>query len=175
MSQWLVFLSLPHTHSISFLKALTQRVRCYSGSPEKEHGACSHIVCSHMVPGRWLPPRFFVKWKAVPPFSLWLKPTGSSSVWGEEDLGKKAGFEPTAANDRLWREATSVHSAYNLFNLWVLTPWGGIARPFHRGHLNPSENIDIYIIMHDSSKISVMKQQWKSFHGWGSQQHKELY
>lgn len=41
---------------------------------------------------------------------------------GEEDLGKKAGFEPTAANDRLWREATSVHSAYNLFNLWVLTP-----------------------------------------------------
>jgi hypothetical protein len=31
-----------------------------------------------------------------------------------------------------------------------------LEQPFHRGHLRPSENTDVYIMIH-SSKITVMK------------------
>ena len=34
-------------------------------------------------------------------------------------------------------------------------PFGG-QMTFHRGRLRPSENTDIYIMIHDSSKITVM-------------------
>jgi hypothetical protein len=33
----------------------------------------------------------------------------------------------------------------------------GVEWPFHRSHLRPSENTDIYIMIHNSSKIPVMK------------------
>jgi hypothetical protein len=36
-----------------------------------------------------------------------------------------------------------------------MTPLG-IEQPFHRGCLRLSENVDIYIRMHDSTKITVM-------------------
>jgi hypothetical protein len=37
-------------------------------------------------------------------------------------------------------------------NLWVLTSFG--SQNFHRDHLRPSENTDIYVMIHKSSKIS---------------------
>ena len=43
-----------------------------------------------------------------------------------------------------------------VLNLWEETPLG-VEQPFHRGHLRPSENTDIYIMIHNSSKITVMK------------------
>ena len=36
-----------------------------------------------------------------------------------------------------------------VLNLWVNAEW-----PFHWGHLRPSENTEIYIMIHNSSKIS---------------------
>lgn len=35
-----------------------------------------------------------------------------------------------------------------VLNMWVVTPY-----PFHRGHLRPLENVDIYIIIHNSRKL----------------------
>jgi hypothetical protein len=39
----------------------------------------------------------------------------------------------------------------------------------------PFENIDIYIMIHNNSKIAVMKQQQKQLCDWGSPQHEELH
>lgn len=47
------------------------------------------------------------------------------------------------------------HHKSVVLNLWVKTP-PGVKRPFHRGHIS-----DIYIISHNSSKITVRKQQRK--------------
>lgn len=43
-----------------------------------------------------------------------------------------------------------------VLSLWVATPFG-VEQPFHRGHLKPLENTDIYVTIHSSSKITVMK------------------
>ena len=43
-----------------------------------------------------------------------------------------------------------------VLNLWVMTPLG-IKWPFHRGHLRPSCRPFIYIMIHNSSKSTVMK------------------
>ena len=40
-----------------------------------------------------------------------------------------------------------------VLNLWIMTPFG-IKQPIHRGHLRSLENTDIYIMVHNSSKIS---------------------
>jgi hypothetical protein len=48
---------------------------------------------------------------------------------------------------------------YGIFNLWVVIPFR-VEQPFHRGHLRPWENTDIYIMIH-ISKIAVMKYQQK--------------
>jgi len=37
-------------------------------------------------------------------------------------------------------------------NLWVSTPLG-VKRSFHRGHLRPSENTDVYLIIYNSREI----------------------
>jgi ribosomal protein L39E len=42
--------------------------------------------------------------------------------------------------------------------MWVLTVLG-VEGPFHKHHLRPSENTDIYIMIPNSSKITVMRQQ----------------
>jgi hypothetical protein len=48
-------------------------------------------------------------------------------------------------------------------NLWVLSPLGGGAteQPFYRDRLRLSENTNNAIMIHNSGKIRVMKQQWK--------------
>ena len=38
----------------------------------------------------------------------------------------------------------------------ALDPFGGVKTPFHRDCLTPSEISDIYITIHNSSKITVM-------------------
>jgi len=38
---------------------------------------------------------------------------------------------------------------------------GGVKRPFHRSHLRPLEDTDIYIKIHNRSNIAVTKKQWK--------------
>ena len=43
-----------------------------------------------------------------------------------------------------------------VLNLWVTAP-------FYRGHLRPSCTSDIYIVIHYSSKITVLKKQWDNF------------
>jgi hypothetical protein len=43
-----------------------------------------------------------------------------------------------------------------VFNQWVETP-SGVKESFHRDLLRPSENTEIYIKVHNSSKIIVMK------------------
>jgi hypothetical protein len=43
-----------------------------------------------------------------------------------------------------------------------------IKQLLHRDQLRPLENTDIYITIHNSRKITVMKWQQKSFSGWGS-------
>jgi hypothetical protein len=43
-----------------------------------------------------------------------------------------------------------------VLSLWEETPWG-IKQHFHRDYLSPSKNTDIYIMIHNSSKISAMK------------------
>lgn len=42
----------------------------------------------------------------------------------------------------------------------------------HRSHIS-----DIHVMIHSSNKVIVMKQQGKSFYGWGGQSphHEELY
>jgi hypothetical protein len=39
----------------------------------------------------------------------------------------------------------------------VMTPLGGVKQPFHRGHTQNILPISIYIMIHNSSKITVMK------------------
>jgi hypothetical protein len=41
-------------------------------------------------------------------------------------------------------------------DLWVATLWV-VKCPFHMGHLRPPENVVIYIMIHNSSKITVTK------------------
>lgn len=53
-------------------------------------------------------------------------------------------------------------------------PFGGPVQFFRRSHLKPSENIDVYSMIHNSSNISVMKQQQKTLWLMGSPQHEEL-
>ena len=45
------------------------------------------------------------------------------------------------------------------FSTCGLQPLGGgvVKQPFHRGHLRPSKIKDIYIMIHNSSKITVVK------------------
>jgi hypothetical protein len=51
-----------------------------------------------------------------------------------------------------------------------------VERPFHRVCPRPSENTDIYIMIHDSSKITLMKSSNENnFIVEGSPQHEELY
>lgn len=47
-----------------------------------------------------------------------------------------------------------------VLNMWIVTP-SGIELPFHRGHLRLSENTDTDIVIYNSSKITLMKYQWK--------------
>lgn len=49
-----------------------------------------------------------------------------------------------------------------VLNLWALTP-SGIEWSFHSGRLDPLENIDIYIMILNSSKITVMKYDENNF------------
>ena len=42
-------------------------------------------------------------------------------------------------------------------NLWVAIPLKGVKCPFHRGHLRPLENTDIYILIYNSSKTTLVK------------------
>jgi hypothetical protein len=51
-----------------------------------------------------------------------------------------------------------------VLNLWVTTPLG-VEWPFHKGRLRLSENADIYTVIHNSSKNTVMKWQQKQFYG----------
>lgn len=43
-----------------------------------------------------------------------------------------------------------------VFNLWVKTPLG-IKQLFHRGYLRLLENTDIYVTIHNTSKITAIK------------------
>lgn len=49
-----------------------------------------------------------------------------------------------------------------LLHLWVMTPFQ-VEKPFHRGHLRPLENTDIYIMIQNSKKFTIMKKQQKYF------------
>ena len=50
--------------------------------------------------------------------------------------------------------STSTNSSKAVvLNLWIMTPFG-IKQPIHRSHLRSLENTDIYIMVHNSSKIS---------------------
>ena len=42
------------------------------------------------------------------------------------------------------------------WHCWVMISFG-VEQPFYRGHPRPPENIDIYIMIHNSSKMTVMK------------------
>jgi len=55
------------------------------------------------------------------------------------------------------------HSKPAVHNLWALATFR-VKQPFHRGCLRPSENTDIYIVIQNSSKFTVMKYQQKSFY-----------
>ena len=46
--------------------------------------------------------------------------------------------------------------------LRVVTPLR-VKWPFYRGHLSPTENTDIYIMINNSSKITIMKWQQSNF------------
>lgn len=39
--------------------------------------------------------------------------------------------------------------------------------PFHRSHLRPADNTATYIMIHDSSEITILKKQQVEFYGWG--------
>ena len=43
------------------------------------------------------------------------------------------------------------------FSAFGLQPFGGVELPFPRSYLRPSENTNIYITIHNSSKITVVK------------------
>jgi len=43
-----------------------------------------------------------------------------------------------------------------VFNLWVEKPLG-VKQPFLKGGLRPSENIDVYIMICNKNKLTVMK------------------
>lgn len=48
--------------------------------------------------------------------------------------------------------------------MWVMMNlYGGVKWPFHRDPIRPSENTNIYIRIHNSSWISVMKWQQSNF------------
>lgn len=49
---------------------------------------------------------------------------------------------------------------HNPFRVWMMT--------LSQVRLTPSENVGIYMT-HNSNKIAVVKEQWKSFNGWGHQ------
>ena len=70
--------------------------------------------------------------------------TGGSQVQGQPEL-----------HSEICQERQTL-----VLNLWVKTPLG-VDQVFHRGRLRPSENTDIYITIHDSSKITVTKYLWK--------------
>lgn len=59
---------------------------------------------------------------------------------------------PRAAIDVIMTYAPSITQ---LLNLQGMNPLGVERFFFHRGHLRPWKNTDIYIIIHDSSKITV--------------------
>ena len=50
----------------------------------------------------------------------------------------------------------------------------GDKRPFHRGCLRPLENMDIYITIHNSGKITASEVAMKIILLLGSPQHEEL-
>ena len=50
----------------------------------------------------------------------------------------------------------------SVLNLWVVAPLG-VKGPFHRGHLKPLENTDIYITIHNSGKIHLWSSNKKNF------------
>lgn len=52
---------------------------------------------------------------------------------------------------------TSLHVPMQWFSTRRLQPLCGVTGPLHRGHLQPSENPDIYITTHNRIKITVMK------------------
>jgi hypothetical protein len=43
-----------------------------------------------------------------------------------------------------------------VLSLWVKTPFE-VEQTFHKDHLKPLENTDIYITIHNSSKITATK------------------
>lgn len=47
-------------------------------------------------------------------------------------------------------------------NLGTATPFG-TKQPFHRGRLRPPENTDVYIIIYNNSKITVMSSNENNF------------
>jgi hypothetical protein len=65
-------------------------------------------------------------------------------------------FQFSVLGEENWvsKMVSALGSAF--LNMWVMTPLGG-EPPFSRDHLRPSENTDIYIKFHSSSKITVMK------------------
>ena len=60
----------------------------------------------------------------------------------------------------IWHKVNAELSKAVVLNLCVETPLGVVKQPFHRGHLRPpeiQENIDLYIMTHNSSKTTVRK------------------
>jgi hypothetical protein len=57
---------------------------------------------------------------------------------------------------QMYQLAHSSHIKANTvgLTLWVSTLWGG-PMAFHRGHLRPSENTDVYIMIHTVAKLQL--------------------
>jgi hypothetical protein len=73
---------------------------------------------------------------------------------GKERKGKERKGKERKGKERKERERTLFSSGSQPVGH---DPWGGVKQSFHRGHLRPRENTDIYIMVHNSSETAVIK------------------
>lgn len=64
--------------------------------------------------------------------------------------------ERSALADGAWPQNHGEECKAMVLNMLVKIPFE-VKHPLYGGHLRPPENTDIYITMHDSSKIIVVK------------------
>jgi len=74
-----------------------------------------------------------------------------------ETLKQSQGTKNKEKRQDGWRELIAdTGTGAVVLNLWVMTPLGD-RTPFHRVSPRPAENTDVYIMIHNSSKVTVMK------------------